>query len=161
MEAVLSSEGVNTDVLPGNLSYGLDPTGSWCTSVRDATVFALGNLYSPNGVKMISIPFGSSSEWLVPESIIFSANFKNLENLPCIPASPDPAVLFERMDLRLGGNLVESITEYARTNELFTRLVMSPSKKLNMHQLGFGTKVPTASAVPYYDSAGNHTAEPP
>ena len=102
MEAVLSSENINTDVLPGNLSYGLDPTGSWCTSVRDATVFALGNLYSPAGVKMISIPFGSTSEWLVPESVIFSAQFTNKEAKPCIPASPDPGILFERCDLRMG-----------------------------------------------------------
>ena len=159
MEAVLSSESVNTDVLPGNLSYGLDPTGSWCTHKRDATVFALGNLYSPAGVSMISIPFGSSSEWLVPDSVYFSANFTEKEGKPCIPADPDPNLLFERMDIRMGGQLVESITEYARCNTLFTRLTMSAAKKLQVAQMGFGTKVPAANATPYFDSAQNHEAE--
>ena len=160
MEAVLSSENINTDVLPGNLSYGLDPTGSWCTHKREATVFALGNLYSPAGVQMISIPFGSSSEWLVPESIYFSALYTNKESKPCIPADPDPNVLFERMDIRMGGQLVESLTELARCNTLFTRLTMSAAKKLQVAQMGFGTAVPATSAVPYYDAAANHKAEP-
>ena len=160
MEAVLSSESVNTDVLPGNLSYGLDSTGPWCTHRRDATVYALGNLYSPAGVSMISVPFGSSSEWLVPESIYFSALFTNKEAKACIPADPDPSVLFERLDIRMGGQLVESITEYARCNTLFTRLTMSAAKKLQVHQMGFGTAVPATSSVPYYDAATNHKAKP-
>ena len=125
----MSSESVNTDVLPGNLSYGLDPTGSWCTAKREASLYALGNLYSPNGVQMISIPFGSSSEWLIPASIYFSALFTNKEAKPLVPADPDPSVLFERLDVRMGGQLVESITEYARCNTLFTRLTMSAAKK--------------------------------
>jgi hypothetical protein len=35
---------------------------------------------------------------------------------------------------------------------------MSPSKKLNQAQMGFGTKLPTA--VPYFDACKNHEAEP-
>jgi hypothetical protein len=54
MEAVLSSEAVNTDVLPNNLQFSLDPTGSFVTGKRDATVYALGNSYAPNGVKIMS-----------------------------------------------------------------------------------------------------------
>ena len=33
---------------------------------------------------MISIPFGSSSEWLVPESVYFSALFTNKEAKPTL-----------------------------------------------------------------------------
>jgi hypothetical protein len=109
---------------------------------------------------MISIPFGSSSEWLVPESVYFSALFTNKEAKPCVPADPDPNVLFERMDVRMGGQLVESLTEFARCNTLFTRLTMSAAKKLQVAQMGFGTAVPATSAVPYFDSAQNHKAEP-
>ena len=109
MEAVLSSESVNTAVLPSNLYYALDPTGSWCTAKRDATVYALGNLYS--GVSMISIPFGSSSEWLLPENVYFSALFTNKKAKPCVLASPDPKILIERMDIRMGGQFVESFVE--------------------------------------------------
>ena len=57
MEAIISSQAVETDVLPPNLSYAPDPTGSFVLAKREATVFALGSSYSPNGVKMIQIPF--------------------------------------------------------------------------------------------------------
>ena len=66
MEAILASTAVDTDVLSPSLKYGLDPSGSWCLAKREATVFALGSSYSPDGVKMIQIPFGSTTEWMVP-----------------------------------------------------------------------------------------------
>ena len=48
MEAILASQAVDTDVLPPNLKYGLDPTGSFVLGRREATVFALGSSYSPS-----------------------------------------------------------------------------------------------------------------
>jgi hypothetical protein len=157
MEAILASTAVDTDVLSPSLKYGLDPSGSWCLAKREATVFALGSSYSPNGVKMISVPFGSTTEWMDPQTLIFTAEFENLDTVNAAwPATPDPAVLFERMDLRLGGQLVESVTEVGRVNELFTRLTMSPQKKLNLAQMGFGTQVPFADQD--WAAAKNHDA---
>ena len=104
---------------------------------------------------MISVPFGSTSEWLVPESIVFSANFNPVGGT-CFPATPDANCLFERIDIRLGGQLVESVTESARCNELFTRLTMSPQKKVNLAQMGFGTQIPTTE--PDWSSAQQHEA---
>ena len=122
MEAILASTSVDTDVLPPNLKYGLDATGSFVLGSRASTSFALGSSYSPAGVKMIQIPLGSTTEWLVPESIVFSAEFENLDATNAAwPATPDANCLFERIDIRLGGTLVESVTESARCNELFTR----------------------------------------
>ena len=155
MEAILSSQSVDTDVLSQSLKYGLPASGSWCLGKREATVYALGSSYSPSGVKMIIIPFGSTTEWLVPESVVFSANFNPVGGT-CFPASPDANVLFERIDLRLGGQLIESVTEANRVNELFTRLTMSPQKKVNLAQMGFGTQVPTTE--PDWSSAQNHEA---
>ena len=156
MEAVLASEAISTDVLPSSLSYGLDPSGSFVTAKRDATCWALGNSYSPAGVKHIQLAFGSSHEWLVPESVIFNANLINKEAKPLQCVTPDPNALFERMDIRVGGVLVESVTDYARCNTLFTRLTMSPTKRLNLEQLGFGTQV--SSTPPEWDAAQNHVA---
>mgnify|MGYP000376473463 CR=1 FL=1 len=103
MEAILSSQSLNLDVLPPSLKYGLDPTGSFVLSKREATVFAHGPSYSSSGVKMISVPFGSTTEWLIPESILFSAEFQNLSSTAaCFPASPDVNCLFERIDIRMG-----------------------------------------------------------
>lgn len=158
MEAVLSSENISTDVLPSGLAYGLDKSGSMVTHRRSASLFALGNIYSPEGVKMIQINIGSPNEWLVPDSVYFSANIHNLEAAKKLyPASPDPGVLFERVDIFLGGQKIESITEYARCNELFTRLTKSPQKKEMDAHLGFGVEV--SSTPPEWDSAQNHTAK--
>ncbi len=97
-EAILSSTAVDTDVLSPSISYGLNPSGSWCLGKREATVFALGSSYSPSSVKMISIPFGSTTEWLVPESVVFSAIFENTDDaLEAWPATPDANCLFERI----------------------------------------------------------------
>ncbi len=52
--------------------------------------------------------------------------------------------------------MIESISESATVNELFTRLTMSPEKKLNLAQLGFGTQIP--STEPDWSAAQNHEA---
>ena len=130
MEAILASQAVDTDILPPNLRYGLDSTGSFVLGRRESTTYALGSSYAPNGVKMISVPFGSTTEWLVPESVLFSGEFENMDGTNAAwPATPDANCLFERIDVRMGGQLVESITESSRCNGLFTRLTMSPTKK--------------------------------
>jgi len=122
-----------------------------------ASVYALGNTYSPTGVKMITVAFGSSHEWLVPESVIFSANLIKPETKPLQAITPDPNCLFERVDIRVGGVLVESVTDWGRCNTLFTRLTMNPTKKLNLAQLGFGTII--SGTDPQWDSAQNHAAK--
>jgi len=156
-EAILSATAVDTDVLSPALSYGLNPSGSWCLTKREATVFALGSSYSPTSVKMISIPFGSSNEWLVPESVVFTAIFENTHgSLEAWPATPDANCLFERIDVRLAGQLIESVSESNRVNELFTRLTMSSDKKRQAAQMGFGTAV--TNVAPEWDAAQKHFA---
>ena len=158
MEAILSSTQIDTDVLPPSLKFGLDPSGSWCLGKRNATVYSLGSSYSPNGVKKLDFSIGSTTEWLVPETCTFSAMFENegTEVEGCWPATPDANCLFERIDVRMGGQLIESITESARCNQLFTLLTMSPQKRLNNAQIGFGTQVPTD--VVDWASSANHDA---
>ena len=157
MEAILSSQAVDLDVLSPNIAHGLSPTGSWCLAKREATTFALASAYSPGGVKKIDISFGSTTEWLVPDSVVFSAEFQNLDTInDALPATPDANCLFESIEIRLSGQLIERITESARCNELFTRLTMSPQKKLNLAQMGFGTQVPTVE--PSWASSQKHEA---
>ena len=77
MESILNGGSADTDILPPNLKFGLDPSGSFVLAKNARTVFGLGSSYSPAGVKMIQIPFGSTTEWLVPESVVFSALVTN------------------------------------------------------------------------------------
>ncbi len=93
----------------------------------------------------------------MPESVVFSAIFENTDDaLEAWPATPDANCLFERIDVRLGGNLIESVTDSARVNELFTRLTMSAEKKLNHAQMGFGTSI--SNVAPEWDAAQSHVA---
>ena len=106
---------------------------------------------------MIQVPIGSTTEWLVPESLVFSANFTApAAGNGVFPATPDANCLIERYDIRLSGQLIESVTESSRVNELFTRLTMSAAKKLNLSQMGFGTQIPANE--PDWSAAQNHDA---
>ena len=106
---------------------------------------------------MIQIPFGSTTEWLLPESVVFTAEFHNNDGTnACFPATPDANCLFETIEVRMGGTLIERVTESSRCNELLSRLTTSPQKKLNLAQMGFGTQV--ASTAPDWAVAGNHEA---
>ena len=110
---------------------------------------------------MLSFTFGSTSEHLVPESIMFSALFKapgaiGAANSDCFPATPDANCLFEKIDVLVGGRTIESVTESARVNELLTRLTMSPQKKENLSHYGFATQIPANE--PDWSASANHDA---
>ena len=112
MEALLAAASNNgaEETLIGNLRYGLDPQGSYVTHRRHSTTFSNVNFASPKSVKSITINCGSASEWMDPQSILLSmlcVNDSTTEQL--FPASPNPAVLFDRLQIRLGSTLVEDI----------------------------------------------------
>jgi hypothetical protein len=69
MEAILAGHAENTDVLPDSLSLQMDKTGSFVLQKREAVTYGLGSSYSPDGVRMIQIPFGSTTEWLDSNTI--------------------------------------------------------------------------------------------
>ena len=109
---------------------------------------------------MISFNFGSSNEWMVPESVYFSAEIENTSTTHDLwPLTPNAGCLFERMEVRLGGQLIEQVTEYNRVNELFTRITMDPMKKLNQAFYGFRTENPLTNATQNYFASGNHVAD--
>ncbi len=157
MEALLSSGGPQTDVLVGPLKYGLDPQGSYVQSRRSSTCFSNVNSASPSGVKTITINLGSSSEWLDGSTVLLSMLITNGDNnLSLWPATPEASCLFDRLQVRLGSTLVEDIQEYGKLSHIMTKLSMSPQKKLDHAQLGFGTQVPASN--PNYYLADQHDA---
>ena len=157
MEALLSSGGPQTDVLVGPLKYGLDPQGSYVQARRSSSVFSNVNSASPAGVKTITINVGSSSEWLDPSTVLLSMLITNGDNTNALwPAAPEASVLFDRLQIRLGSTLVEDIQEFGKLSHIMTKLSMSPQKKLDHAQLGFGTQVPASN--PNFNLADQHDA---
>ena len=143
MEALLSSGGPQTDVLVGPLKYGLDPQGSYVTQRRQSTTFSNVNSASPAGVKTITINVGSSSEWLDPSTALLSFLITNTDGTNALfPATVGAHCLFDRLQVRLGSTLVEDIQEFGKLTEIMQKLSMSPQKKMDEGQLGFGTVNP-------------------
>ena len=159
MEALLAShnESGTGEHLVGPLKFGLDAQGSYVASRRQSTTFSNVNLASPEGVKTITINVGSSSEWLDPSTLLLSFLIKETANAHSLfPATPDPSCLFSRLQIRLGSTLVEDIQEYGKLSDIMTKLSMSPAKKMDLYQMGFGAR-PAQSSNSYFE-ADNHLA---
>ena len=160
MEALLSSGNADGtgEHLVGPLKFGLDPQGSYVTHRRQATTFSNVNSASPDGVKTITINVGSSSEWLDCSTAVLS--FLITESLgvhELFPAAPEASVLFDRLQIRLGSTLVEDIQDFNKLTHIMSKLSMSPQKKLDLAQLGFGTAAATANGS--YFLADQHDAQ--
>ncbi len=158
MEALLSSGGPQSDVLVGPLKFGLDPQGSYVQQRRQSTTFSNVNSASPAGVKTITINCGSSSEWFDPSTVLLSFLITNTDGTNALwPATPSASVLFDRLQVRLGSTLVEDIQDFGKLTHIMEMLSMSPQKKMDMAQLGFGTQA--ASANGSYFLADQHDAQ--
>ena len=108
---------------------------------RQATTFSNVNSASPSGVKTITISVGSSSEWLDPSTVLLIFLITNTDGTNALwPAAPEASVLFDRLQIRLGSTLVEDIQDYGKLAHIMTKLSMSPQKKMDAAQLGFGTQ---------------------
>ena len=157
MEALLASNGPQSDVLVGPLKYGLDPQGSYVTSRRQSTTFSNVNVANPESVRVITINCGSASEWMDPKTVLLSFNIKNKDNTNHLyPATPDPACLFSRLQIRLGSTLIEDISEFGKIQDVMTKFSMDPQKRMDHYQLGFGVAPPVASTTTqysYFDTA--------
>jgi len=158
MEALLSSGGPQTDVLVGPLKYGLDPQGSYVTQRRNSTSWSNVNSASPAGVKTITINCGSSSEHLDPSTVLLSFLITNTDGTNALwPATVGAHCLFDRLQVRLGSTLVEDIQEFGKLTEIMQKMSMSPQKKMDEGQLGFGTAA--ASVNGSYFLADQHDAQ--
>ena len=146
MEALLSSGGPESDVLVGPLQYGLDPQGSYIQQRRSSTTFSNVNSASPAGVKTITLNVGSSSEWLDPSTVLVSMLLTNTDGTNALfPAAPEATILIDRLQVRLGSTLIEDIQEFGKLTHIMEKLSMTPQKKLDCAQIGFGTVTPTTN----------------
>ena len=109
------------DYLIDGLSFKLTPGASYITSRRSVTFFPTGgNANSPNGVKVIKVQLNGDG-WLDPSTVRFGYTLQNLDtaNNHQLRTLSGPGSFFRRMRITCGGDVVEDIDNYARTNEMF------------------------------------------
>ena len=137
MEALLSSGGLQSDVLVGHLKFGLDPQVSYVTQRRQSTTFSNINSASPAGVNTITINCGSLSEWLDPSTVLPSSMITNTDGTNALwPATPSASILFDRLQIRLGSTLVEDIQDYWRLAHIMNCYLRAHRRRWTWHTLG-------------------------
>ena len=148
----------NEDFLLPNIRLGLEPQASYVRARRNATVHSSIGTASPTGVSTIKYTLSSSTEWLAPESVVISFVVNNLHGTKALqPATVGAHSLFERLQIRVGGQLVEDIDHFGAVTEAFERCVPA-EKRLNFGGLGFG-QVLAGTTNPFMGGT-DHTAKP-
>lgn len=146
----------NEDFLLPNILLKTLPTANYVKSRRNSTVHSAIGTASPNGVSTIKYSLSSSTEWLDAESIVVSFDVNNLDATKALqPATVGAHCLFERVQVRCGGQLIEDVDFFGPVTESFERCVPC-EKRINFGGLGFGQVL--ASTQPF--SGGTHVAKP-
>ena len=105
------------------LQYKLKPNGQYVTARQSVSFHPSGsNIYRPiGGTKVLKIVLSDGQgSWLDPKTVRLQFDVVNNETDSTKRLRPiAPWVFFKRMRITAGGALVEEITEYSRTHEMF------------------------------------------
>ncbi len=137
MESVLASS--DKTPLIGELALGLKEGAPYVISTNDATMYSHTPQYAFDGTNVLTLNISSATQWLDPLSHAITFLVKNRGGTPLQFVSSNPAILFRRMETRLGGCLIDDITDFNRLSQLFT-LYQPTGKRLQTANLGFGTR---------------------
>ena len=137
------------DYLIDGLSFKLPPGATYITDRKSVTYYTSGsNEYSTSGTKLIKI-VANSDGWMDPSTlrITFDVFNKGPPGALLRPISGGWS-FFRRMRILSGGCILEDISDFNRTQELFTTLI-SKNSKTNVDAEGFG--------LPAFDYATDET----
>ena len=137
MESVLASS--DKTPLISELALGLKEGAPYTIATNDATVYCHTPQVAFDGTNVLTLNISSATQWSDPLSHAITFLVKNRAATPLQFVSANPAILFRRMETRLGGCLIDDITDFNRLSQLFT-LYQSTGKRLQTANLGFGTK---------------------
>ena len=155
MEATVST--VQSDALIGPLSLGLDQNGaSYVAQKREATVHSAIPSCSFTGVNTLRLNLASATEWADVASAYMTFKITNESSTDPLEFVGQPHVIINRMPVRIGGILLEDITNYNRLCEQMYAL-QGTQKRLNSAQYGIPTV--TSGGVNLFDSL-SHVQEP-
>ena len=136
MERILASN--DKTPLISELALGLKESSPHIVSSNSATVYCHTPEVSINCINVLGINVSSATQWADPLSHALTFQVKNLGATALHFVSSNPAILFRRMECRMGGCLIDDITDFNRLANLFT-IYQSTGKRLQTANLGFGT----------------------
>jgi hypothetical protein len=129
------------DGLPSGLDYTISNVGAYVEARRENQISAIsGDTFTPTGNRIVRFSLGSSTEFLIPESLCFSFDVSNTaagaENgWRCSRYSP--TVLFHRVRVLFGAAVVEDIEHYGRLSTALS-LYHTQERRIADAALGFG-----------------------
>ena len=126
------------DYLIDGLSFKLPPGATYVTDRKSVTYYTSGsNEYSTSGTKLVKI-VANSDGWMDPSTLRISFDVLNTADAAVLlrPLSGGWS-FFRRLRILCGGVIIEDISEFNRTQELFTTLI-NKNSKVNIDAEGFG-----------------------
>jgi hypothetical protein len=128
------------DGLPSGLDYTISNVGAYVEAKRENQISAIsGDTFSPSGNRIIRFSLGSSTEFMVPESLCFSMVVTNTNGTVALhPGHYSPNVLFSRVRVLFGAAVVEDIEHYNRLASALS-FYHTADRRAADAKLGFGT----------------------
>jgi hypothetical protein len=112
------------DGLPSGLDYTISNVGAYVEAKRENQISAIsGDVFSPSGNRIVRFSLGSSTEFLVPESLCLSFDVRNNDATAGHTlkfGSYSPNVCFQRVRVLFGAAVVEDIEHYSRLSSALT-----------------------------------------
>ena len=112
------------DILIDDLQVTPKPGASYLLSKTQSRFHPAGsNIYSPaTGTKVIRLNLtADATSWMNPQSCRLQFDIVNNDTDSALQLMSGPWCLIDRVDIRLAGTQVESISNYGRLMEMFHR----------------------------------------
>ena len=139
MEATLSS--AENVPLIGELSLSLaaNPRAPYVASRAQVTSYCQQNIIAHNSSNVLQFSLADSIAWLDPKSVVIAFDIVNTSAVgPLEFLSTDMQTLFSRLQVTMGGTIVEDQSHYNRLCCLFNKY-QSQSKILETSAMALGT----------------------
>ena len=137
MEAVLQN--AEPHPLIGQLDLNSARTCEQVAKRDWATFHCATPIVKVGGVDSFSIQVASPTQWCDPTTHALNFTVTNTGSTELEFVSCNPAILFRRLVVRMGGVPVEDIQDFNRLSQLFT-VYQSAGKRYQQAQLGFGVR---------------------
>ena len=139
MESLLASTGPESTPLLGEISLSVAPQAPFVSSRNLVSVHCPTPSASFESVNVITIQFGSVTQWMDPLTHQISMKVINTGAQDLVFASAHPMSCFQRMEILVGGQVCEDVCGANRLSHLL-HVYESTDKRLTAAELGFGTK---------------------
>ena len=125
------------DHLIDGLSYKMQPGSSYVVERKNTTFWASGNVFAPNGVKVIRLQL-TGDTWLDPTTIKIAFDVLNNDTTAGHDLKPlgQPFLFFRRARVLCGSALIEDIDEFGRWSQQM-HMLQPETKRANDFVDGF------------------------